>query len=180
MLKQSIFWMASLFPLAIHCVNVPASVSYIQETPQDIQEALINIKEQVPSGTTIRTLAGLQQTTGSTEKDARINQQIYNDVHEFETVMLELQRIVLNMGIKPQSSFTQLQITMKELISMLRNAGTRYNSRPNFDLIINQLNEWMAEVAAAPRTTNFEVFKATLEVRLAEIVNLLLQTKLVY
>lgn len=170
--------MASAFPLAIFCINIPASVSYVQETPEDIQEAIINIKERVPSETTIRTLAGLQQTTGSTTKDALMNQQVYNDIHELQAVMLDLQQIVLNMGIKPQS-FTQLQITLNEFINMLRKAGDRYNLSSHFDTIIKELIEWRAEVAAAPRTANFGIFKATLEKILAEIVNLLLQTKLV-
>lgn len=169
--------MASIFPLAIYSVNVPDSVSYIQETPQDIQEAIINLKDRVPSQTTLRTLAGLQQDAATTTTGARNNQQIYNDIHELEAVMLELQEQVLNVGIRPQS-ITQLRITLNEFISMLHKAGIRYNLPSNFQITINQLNEWMGEVAAAPRTANFEIFKATLEVRLAEIVNLLL-TKLV-
>lgn len=176
MFKKAAFCMASAFPLAIFSVNVPASVSYVQETPEDIQEAIINIKERVPSETTIRTLSGLQQTTATLTKDVLINQQIYNDIKEITDVMLELEQIVLNMGIKPQS-FEALQIRMNELISMLKKAGLRYNV--SLDTTLKQLNEWMAEVAAAPRTANFGIFKATLEKILSEIVNLLEQTKLV-
>jgi hypothetical protein len=89
--------------------------------------------------------------------------------------MLNLEQIVLDMGIQPRH-FTQLQISMNELMSMLTKAGIRYNV--SFQTMIQQLNAWMAEVAAAPRTANFGIFKATLEDRLAEIVNLLTQTKL--
>ncbi len=176
MLKKLIICMASVVSLAIYSLNVPATVSYIQETPEDIQEALINIKERVPSETTIRTLSGLQQSQATTAKSARINQQIYNDIKEITDVALELEQTVLNLGVKPQS-FGPLQVRMKEFISMLKRAGIRYNV--SLDTTINQLNEWMAEVSAAPRTANFGIFKATLEKILSEIVNLLEQTKLV-
>lgn len=175
MFKYLVLCVAGVFPLATFSVNVPASVSYIEETPQDIQEALINIKERVPSGTTIRTLSGLQQSRATTTKEAREDQQIYNDIKEITDVMLTLEQLVLDMGIQPQS-FTQLQIRMNEFISMLTKAGIRYNV--SFQTLIQQLNWWMAEVAAAPRTANFGIFKATLEDRLSEIVNLLMQTKL--
>lgn len=175
MFKYLVLCVAGVFPLATFAVNVPASVSYIEETPQNIQEALINIKERVPSGTTIRTLSGLQQSRATTTKDALEDQQIYNDIKEITDVMLTLEQLVLDMGIQPQS-FTQLQIRMNEFIGMLRQAGIRYNV--SFQTLIQQLNWWMAEVAAAPRTANFGIFKATLEDRLSEIVNLLTQTKL--
>ncbi len=175
MLKYLVLCVASFFPLATFAVNVPASVSYIEETPQDIQEALVNIKERVPSGTTIRTLSGLQQSRATTTKEALEDQQIYNDIKEITDVMLTLEQIVLDMGIQPRY-FRQLQIRMNEFISMLQKAGIRYNV--SFQTMIQQLNAWMAEVAAAPRTANFGIFKATLEDRLAEIVNLLTQTKL--
>lgn len=176
MLKKLIISMASTLSLAIYSLNVPATVSYVQETPEDIQEALINIKERVPSQTTIRTLSGLQQSQATTEKSARIDQQIYNDIKEITDVAIELEQTVLNMGIKPQS-FAPLQVRMNEFISMLTRAGVRYNI--TLDTTIKELNEWMAEVAAAPRTANFGIFKATLEKILSEIVNLLEQTKLV-
>ena len=174
MFKYLVLCVASFFPLATFAVNVPASVSYIEETPQDIQEALANM-ERVPTGTTIRTLSGLQQSRATTTKEARVDQQIYNDIKEITDVMLALEQIVLDMGIQPQS-FIPLQIRMNELISMLRNAAIRYNV--SLDTMIQQLNALMAEVAVAPRTANFGIFKATLEDRLAEIVNLLTQTKL--
>lgn len=178
MFKNLVLCMASLFPLAIHAVNIPASISYVQETPQDIQEALINIKERVPSETTIRTLAGLQQSRATTTKDALVDQQIDNDIHEIEDVVLEAEQIVLNMGVNPHA-FNRLAVTMNELMSMLRKAGERYNLASDFDITIQHLNAWMTEVAAAPRTANFSIYKATLEKLLSEIVNILQQTKLV-
>ena len=71
------------------------STSFIRETPEDIQEALVNFPERVPKGPENTYSHGAQLTPGALRSDLKINQQIFNDIAQFQITMQQLMQIVL-------------------------------------------------------------------------------------
>lgn len=149
------------------------STQFVKETPQDIEEAIANIPERVPTGNEVFTKAGQQLSPGSVPQDFRINKEIYNDLATIQAAMTELMQLVLNIGIKP-TTLPDVQTKMKQVISLIARAGIRYNHETDFSETIKQLRQIMAEIESAPRTADFMLFKVRLEVILAEVENTLL------
>lgn len=175
---------AGSFILATLSCHLFTQTKYIVETPYDIQEALVNIPEKVPVGHEVYTLAGEQLTPGVVPSDFRRNQEIYNDIALLQNHMIDLMQMVLDLEIRPHL-LPGVQKQMSELITMISNAGIRYDLTAELSVFIRQLNTLMQEIIAVPKTpdpqapvSRFMLFKARLEVILAEIENLLL-TKLV-
>ena len=154
-----------------------AQSPFVTETPQDLEIAAVNYPERVSRGPEIRTLLGNQITPGTLPEDFRRNQQIYNDIAELNGHMNNLMQMVLNLGIQP-TTIDNVQIAMNQLIQMITNAGIRYNFSSDFEIISNQLRGIMNELRAAPTNSYFMLFKARLEVIMAELENAL-KTKLV-
>jgi len=167
------------FGLLILCAGtmLASQTPFVTETKEDLEVAAVNYSERVPRGPEVRTLLGNQITPGTIPQDFRINQQIYNDSAELNGHFNNLMQMVLNIGIQPTILFN-VERGMNQLVQMITNAGIRYNMPSDFETIRDQLMRIMSEIRAAPLNYNFMLFKARLEVLMAEIENAI-KTKLV-
>lgn len=154
-----------------------AQNSFVTETRQDLDVAITNYPERVKLGPEVGTILGNQITPGSLPQDFRINQQIYNDIAEINGQMSNLMQMILNIPLQP-TMIDNVEIGMDKFIQLLTNAGITYNQEDSFGTLKNQLLRIMGEIRGAPRTYYFMLFKARLEVIMAEIENAL-KTKLV-
>ena len=156
----------------VSCLSADQNVStsFIRETPEDIQEALVNFPERVPKGPEVKTIYGSQLTPGDLRSDLKINQQIFNDIAQFQITMAQLMQMVLTLGTNP-TLLDAVQVNMNLLQTMLTNAGIRYNLVANFDILKRELAQIRAEIVGAPRTTDFMLFRPRLETILAVIEN---------
>lgn len=165
------------FLLLLTGVNVFTQTPFVTETKEDLEVAAVNYPERVPRGPEVVTLLGSQIVPGAVPQDFRINQQIYNDVAELNGHFNNLMQMILNIGIQP-TMLLNVQRGMDQLVQMVSNAGIRYNMASDFETIRKQLMAIMSEIRAAPINYNFMLFKARLEVLMAEIENAI-KTKLV-
>jgi hypothetical protein len=156
---------------------ISAQTPFVTETKEDLEVAAANYPERVPRGPEVRTILGNQITPGTVPQDFRINQQIFNDIAELNGNFNNLMQMILNIGIQP-TMLLNVQRGMDQLVQMVSNAGIRYNMSSDFETIRKQLLAIMAEIRAAPLNYNFMLFKARLEVLMAEIENAI-KTKLV-
>ena len=163
------------FPFAAGEPSV--ATSYIRETREDIQEALINFPERVPSGPEVRTNAGAQLTLGSVPRDFRINQEIYNDILILQSKMQKIVQLTLNLGIKP-ALLDEAKSSMNAFLTLLEKMGIRYGMRADFTLIQNELRQILQDISNAPQEADFMLFRPRLETVIAEIENAL-RTKFV-
>ncbi len=145
---------------------------YIQESREDLQEALVNTPERLPHGLEIRTQAGLQVTIGDVKQDLAVNRQIYNDLHQLQASFNAVMQKVLNIGINPADRDITI-IGLDKTIQFLRALGVRYNEVENFNIIIDQLKEMMQQIKDAPLSADFMLFKARLEQFLFQIEQVL-------
>ena len=152
------------------CADQSVSTSFIRETREDIQEALVNFPERVPTGPEVRTMYGAQLTPGNVRSDLVVNQQIFNDIAQIQITLHQLMETILDLGIKP-SLLDAVKVNMNLLMEMLTKAGIRYNLVANFDILKRELSQILVEVIQAPRTTDFMLFRPRLETILAIIEN---------
>ncbi len=150
---------------------------FVTETRQDLEIAVNNYPERVKGGPEVETILGNQIVPGTLPRDFRINQQIYNDIAEINGQMNAIMQMILNIPVQPTIIDT-IQLNMTKLHQMLTNTGIRYNLTDDFDTLNYQLSEMMRELRNTPITAYFMLFKARLEVIMAEIENAL-KTKIV-
>ncbi len=164
------------------CVTGVKSSRFVTETHQDIEEALTNFPERVPSGREIRTTAGRQISPGSVADDFAVNREIYNDINRVQSMMINLMKNVLNLSIG-KKNLDQILLQINTLITLLSQLGIRYNAVSNFSLLIQQLQEIKTDLKNPPEaplaspSTYYTLMKARLETILAEAENKLM-TKL--
>lgn len=163
--------------LAIWAPFIGAQSTFVTETRQDLEIAIDNFPERVKTGPEIRTILGYQITPGTLPRDFRINQQIYNDIAELNGQMNNLMQMILNIPVQP-TIIDSVELNMNKFIQLLTNAGIRYNMAADFNTLRNQLVSIMTEIRGTPITAYFMLFKARLEVIMAEIENAL-RTKLI-
>lgn len=168
---------ASYFTLATFSFAQITQTPFATETDEDIKEALVNLPERVPYGPEVATLAGEQISLGSIKQDFAINQEIYDDILNIQRAMINLMEMILDVGIKP-IKLTEIEFGFNAVITMLVNAGIRYNLSTNFAIQINQLRDILTAIKNAPPSSDFMLLKVQLETILAEIENIL-STKLV-
>lgn len=113
---------------------------FIQETAEDVQEALVNFPERVPAGPEIITLRGKQITISDMPTDVRRNRQIYNDIAELQIQINRTIQAVLDRQRKPILQ-NKVEVELKELLDLLAIAGVRYNQVANFTLFRQQVIE---------------------------------------
>lgn len=106
---------------------------FIQETDEDVKEALVNLPERVPSGPEIATLRGRQITIGNMPNDFRRNRQIYNDIAELQIQINRAIQVALARQKRPILQ-NKVEVELKELLELLTIAGIRYNQVANFAL----------------------------------------------
>lgn len=113
---------------------------YIQETAEDIQEALVNFPERVPQGPEIITLRGKQITLSDLPTDVRRNRQIYNDIAELQIQINNTIKAVMDRQRRPILQ-NKVEVELKELLELLAIAGVRYNQVANFTLFRQRVIE---------------------------------------
>lgn len=152
---------------------------FIQETDEDIKEALVNIPERVPSGPEIATLRGRQITISDMPTDNRRNRQIYNDIAELQIQINRTIQVVMARQRKPILQ-NQVEIELKELLELLGIAGIRYNQVANFTLfrqrviaIRQDLRDSYNAYEIANPNNYYMTVRFQLETLMAEIENLL-------
>lgn len=106
---------------------------FIQDTKEDIQEALVNFPERVPSGPEVATLRGRQITLSDMPNTKLRNRQIYNDIAELQ---IQINRIIAVALARQKQPVLQnkLEIELNELMELLAIAGVRYTQVANFTL----------------------------------------------
>lgn len=109
------------------------SRQFIQETTEDIQQALANFPERVPSGPEIVTLRGRQITLSDMPVDIRRNRQIYNDIAELQIQINRTIQVIMARQKRPVLQ-NQIEVELQELLDLLAIAGIRYNQVANFTL----------------------------------------------
>lgn len=114
------------------------TTQYITESKEDIDEALVNFPERVPTGPEVYTLRGRQISPGSLPRDFRINKQIYNDIAELQIQINLLIQTVLSLAYQP-AGLTKAQLEMRDLLEMFGNAGIRYNMVREFEIFRDRL-----------------------------------------
>lgn len=111
---------------------------FIQETAEDVQEALVNFPERVPAGPEIATLRGRQLTISDMPMDKRRNRQIYNDIAELQIQINRAIQVALARQKRPLLQ-NKVEVELKELLELLTVAGIRYNQVANFALFRNKV-----------------------------------------
>jgi hypothetical protein len=112
--------------------NAPVR-QFIQETTEDIQQALVNFPERVPSGPEIATLRGRQITLSDMPNSQNRNRQIYNDIAELQIQINRIIAIALARQKRPILQ-NKLEVELTELMELLAIAGVRYTQVANFTL----------------------------------------------
>ena len=166
----TIKWIFALITILPQFLYAQTASQFIKETISDIREALVNTPEKVPSGPDVKTRAGQQLTPGSTPKDFAKNKEIYNDISTIQTSMNELMQLVLNVGLDTKA-LEQVQSYMAKIVELVSKLAIRYDLRADFEINIKQLQGIAVEIANAPKSADFMLFKTRLETTLAEIQN---------
>lgn len=112
--------------------NTPVR-QFIQETTEDIQQALVNFPERVPSGPEIATLRGRQITLSDMPNSQNRNRQIYNDIAELQIQINRTIAVALARQKRPILQ-NKLEVELNELMELLAIAGVRYTQVANFTL----------------------------------------------
>lgn len=169
-----IFALPLMLPLFL-AYGLPPT-QFIKETRSDIQEAIVNIPERVPSGPEVLTRAGQQLTPGKVKKDFVINQEIYNDLDQLTDIANRLMKNVVALSSDYSLKETVLLqlTTLSQLISGL---GIRYNFTSQFDSALKEITTIQQEIKVTPKAADFMLFKVRLEIILAQIENAI-RTKL--
>jgi hypothetical protein len=113
---------------------------YIQETAEDVKEALVNFPERVPAGPQVATLRGRQITISDMPVDKSRNRQIYNDIAELQIQINRAIQVALARQKRPILQ-NKVEVELKELLELLVIAGIRYNQVANFKLFRDQVVE---------------------------------------
>lgn len=157
----------------------PSGRQFIQETAEDVREALSNFPERVPAGPEIATLRGRQITISSMPMDKRRNTQIYNDIAELQIQINRTIQVMLARQKRPVLQ-NKLEVELKELLDLLTIAGIRYNQVANFKLFQDKVRELRQDLRdsynayeIANPNNYYMTIRFQLETLMAEVENLL-------
>lgn len=176
--------MAGIFVSATTLLAPPSlNRRFVQETKEDVEQALVNIPERVPSGPEVVTLRGRQITLGDIPSDFLRNKQIYNDIAEYQ---IQINKLIQAVWSRQNNAFSQNKIEdeIKDLLEILAIGGVRYNEVARFRLwadrviaIREDLRESYNDYQIANPNNYYMSIRFRLETVMAEIENLL-KTKL--
>lgn len=156
---------------------------FVQETWEDVQQALVNLPEKIPTGPEVVTLRGRQITLGDIPNDFIRNKQIYNDIAEYQ---IQINRLIQAVWNRQNNAYYQNKIEdeIKDLLEILVIGGIRYNEVARFRLwadrviaIREDLRESYNDYQIANPNNYYMSIRFRLETIMAEIENLL-KTKL--
>lgn len=156
---------------------------FVQETKEDLEQALVNIPERVPSGPEVVTLRGSQITLGDIPSDFARNKQIYNDIAEYQ---IQINKLIQAVWSRQNNAYAQNKIEdeIKDVLEILAIGGIRYNEVSRFRLwadrviaIREDLRESYNDYQIANPNNYYMSIRFRLETIMAEIENLL-KTKL--
>ncbi|GMU19787.1 MAG: hypothetical protein AMXMBFR12_09780 [Candidatus Babeliales bacterium] len=127
-------------PSVISPTTVRPVRQFIQETAEDVEQALVNFHERVSVGPEIVTLRGRQITLSDMPTDIRRNRQIYNDIAELQIQINKTIQTVMDRQRNPILQ-NKVEVELKELLDLLAFAGVRYNQVSNFTLFRQRVIE---------------------------------------